>query len=92
MDSTGGSWLVVRIGYVGRTFHVAFTSLLSAAKVVLVAPVLGQLQIRVRPREVIAKIRFMALDAREHSAGRRSGDTSICPRGGLSGVRVPASY
>ena len=38
------SWTVLRIGGERRTFHVAFTASSSAAKFVLVAAVLGQLQ------------------------------------------------
>jgi hypothetical protein len=35
---------VLRIGGERRTFHVAFTSSSSTAKIALVAPILGQLQ------------------------------------------------
>ncbi|MGH6801238.1 MAG: hypothetical protein ACRECZ_07485 [Methylocella sp.] len=43
----------MRIGSERGTFPVAFTFSLSAAKIVLVAPVLGQLEIRIVQRRAV---------------------------------------
>ncbi|PNE11782.1 MAG: hypothetical protein CR217_06905 [Beijerinckiaceae bacterium] len=65
--------MVLRIGGERRTFDVAFASSSSAAEFVLAAPALGQLQIRMRPRDVIAEIRLMAWHAQRHSRGTEIG-------------------